>query len=517
MKPISIVIIDSNLKLVSKLENQYDKIFKKAGYEPNYFGATKHGEARKLIDEHKPHIVICDLSLGQDKDGYMIMRRIREEYPDIFRILASGVEYSVRLVHENKAFFDMFFDKTSILDSDIDYIDNRISVFKNLFRINTSLRIDEHSENLLVTKKDFKSSEIRELTSLLSQVTFTGHDADTKITPNAVKLDSISGGFSGSKVYKLITFNSKSKLESVSSVIKISKTAYAQEELDNYNKFVKWGLPYLWRVDVLGSGFTKNYGAVVYSFIPGKPGTDFNSLTYYLENGNYEIVDKVLNRIFSVDTQRWYGKQLIGDGQNIIQHYSKRYFRGPKAKSTSDNIFKKTCTSLFRTVEDAHKVTVNNINFFSPMYKLFSIPPFETYKTCICHGDLNSNNVIVSNNEDVIFIDFQETGRGHVFEDFVTIESSVRLLGKSKEPEDWGEYLQEEIDFAKHNEGKGSKPFQLISEIRSLAFKNFPDAPKRNYHYAVAMFHFRLLRAKNLSQVQINKCVCAIIASISQI
>ena len=40
---------------------------------------------------------------------------------------------------------------------------------------------------------------------------------------------------------------------------------------------------------------------------------------------------------------------------------------------------------------------------------------------------MNSNNILISDNNDLVFIDFQDTGRGHVFEDFVVFETSIRL------------------------------------------------------------------------------------------
>ena len=65
----------------------------------------------------------------------------------------------------------------------------------------------------------------------------------------------------------MISRNSKSGIICVPSVVKVSERAYAEQELENYHRFVKWGLPYTWRVDLLGHGMSKGYGAIAYSFI----------------------------------------------------------------------------------------------------------------------------------------------------------------------------------------------------------------------------------------------------------
>ena len=53
------------------------------------------------------------------------------------------------------------------------------------------------------------------------------------------------------------------------------------------------------------------------------------------------------------------------------------------------------------------------------------------FTSYICHGDLNSNNILISDNNDIVFIDFQNTGCGHVFEDFVVFESCLRLYSNN--------------------------------------------------------------------------------------
>jgi hypothetical protein len=59
----------------------------------------------------------------------------------------------------------------------------------------------------------------------------------------------------------------KSNILSVPAVLKVSKREFAEKAITNYQRYVKWGVPYLWRVDVLGTGFNKHFGAIAYSFV----------------------------------------------------------------------------------------------------------------------------------------------------------------------------------------------------------------------------------------------------------
>jgi hypothetical protein len=513
MKPLKVLVIESGVDLVSKLEPFYSRIVRTAGYDGTFFAATSDGEARKLIDSEWPHVVICDMSLGQESDGLLVLKKIGQDYPDLFMILASKAEYSPRNIFAKKAFFDMFFDKGELIGGNKVYIKHCAEIFSALFRLNTSIKIDEGGS---AYKGDYKTrSELRELNALLSQVTFTGHDSDTQITPDTVRISKLAGGFSGSKVYRFNSFNSRSKLESVPAVLKVSEREWATAEINNYNKFVKWGLPYTWRVDVLGTGTTRNFGAVAYSFVPGEQGVDFNSLTYFLERGDYDIAEGVVEKIFSPNMRRWYGDELLETMPNIVEHYLGRYFRAPNAKMMSSKEFQSICATTFGADTHGTNIDIGGIKFIEPTARLFGTP-MDGFLSCICHGDLNSNNVIVSNVKDVIFIDFQETGRGHVFEDFVTMESSVRLFGKAQEPKNWLDYLAEERKIGGTSANAPTPQFALISKIRQLAARNFPNEPFLNYYYALAVFHFRLLRA-GLTDVQKQKCCAAVIAALARI
>src|SRR3546814_13690708 len=89
--------------------------------------------------------------------------------------------------------------------------------------------------------------------------------------------------------------------------------------------------------------------------------------------------------------------------------------RRPPRSTRTDTLF--PYTTLFRSTA-----------FPSICGVLFSSPTARGYRSCVIHGDLNSDNVVVGpNGAPVQLIDFPRTGRGHVYQDLVSLEASVRI------------------------------------------------------------------------------------------
>ena len=513
MKHLRALFIEDDADLAELLKPHYSQLFEACEYQVIFHDARGEKDARRLIESVDPHILICDLGLDRDYDGLHLIRTIRTHYPDLFVIGTSRGDYSPRNVDARQPSFHMFIDKQPLLEEDKKYLPIAIERFLELFRLETSIEIANF--DTLRTDEFQKPSSRRELNALMRQIMFSGHQPDDLMHPNQIYLEPIGGGFSGSQVFKMTSRNSTSSLVCVPSVLKISERKYAEQELENYHRFVKWGLPYTWRVDLLGSGFTKSYGAIAYSFILSDL-KKFDSLTELLRRQEDPRVLQAVQTLFSPEMRRWYGDPLIRPEANIVERFAGRYFRGAEAKGLCEKRFLDVAQSAFGAKVSANKIEIFGRTYEKPTTALFGYP-MGRYQSCICHGDLNSNNVMVAENEQTIFIDFQETGRGHVFEDFVTMEASVRLY----HGEDGlrGEALLE----AERHLGNGAdvaglgRMHRLAAEIRRLAEQNFPSEPFATYHYASAAFNFRLLRIQNLSDRQAERAVAAVLAGLGNL
>jgi hypothetical protein len=514
MKKLRAVFIEDDTRLAKDLKPHYSEFFRGCGYEVDFYDAQQsEGQVRKIIEAQDPHVLICDLGFDNENVGLRLIRELRKSYPDIFVIGTSRSEYNSRAIDARQPSFHMFLDKQDLLGGKSDYIELAKYRFLENFRLDTSVRISNFDS--IQSEELKKSATKRELTALMRQVMFSGHQPDDLMHPDEIALEPMSGGLSGSYVFKMISRNSTSGITGVPSVVKISKRQFAEQELNNYNRFVKWGLPYIWRVDLLGYGATKSWGALAYSFILSES-EDFEPLTDLLRKRDDTRALSVIETLFSPKMRRWYGDPLIQVEENLVQHYIKRYFRGEDGKDLSHKVFMSTAQSAFGAKLSKSRLEVNSETFGLPEPTLFG-QPVSSYRSCICHGDLNSNNVMVAKNDKIIFIDFQETGRGHVFEDFVTMEASVRLYHGG--PGLTGLSLLKAEQSIREGDDVADLcgPQQIAAHIRKLARDNFPLEPFENYYYASAVFNFRLLRIKDLTPGQRERVVAAVLAGLGDL
>jgi hypothetical protein len=513
MKKLKAVFIEENSKLAEGLKPHYSKLLLDCGYAVEYFDAQGENDTKKIIDKHDPHVLICDLGYDKEFAGLHLIRTLRKEYPDLFVIGTSRGECNNHIIDKRQPSFNMFIDKGELLGENESYIKLTQSRFLDRFKLDTSVQISNLDK--IQNEELQKPAAKRELTALIRQVMFSGHEPDELMHPDDVALEPMSGGFSGSYVFNMISRNKKSGINCVPSVIKISKREFAEQEYENYNRFVKWGLPYTWRVDLLGFGISKSFGAIAYSFILSGS-QEFESLTDLLRKKDNDRAIKVIDTLFSPTMRRWYGPPLIIPQNNLVERYNNRYFRGVDGKDISEKAFISTAQSAFGAHRVGNRLVIGSKSFDSPQPTLFGMP-MGTYQSCICHGDLNSNNVMVAERNQIIFIDFQETGRGHVFEDFVTMEASVRLYHGEEGPKGL-QLLEMEQMICDGEDVSGLSGPQLIAAgIRRLARNNFQTEPFENYYYANAVYNFRLLRIEKLTSGQRERIVAALLAALSDL
>ncbi|MCA3314266.1 MAG: phosphotransferase [Roseomonas sp.] len=513
MKTLRLVFIEDDPRVAEQLKPHYTKLLIGCGYSVEFFDAQNELNARKIIDTQDPHGFICDLGFDKDYGGLHLIRALRISYPDLFVIGTSMGGYTNSMVDTRQPTFHMFLDKQAILGGDARYIKLSQERFLVQFKLETALRIS--NIDTILGEEFHKPAAKRELVGLIRQIMFAGHAPDDLMHPDEVALEPMSGGFSGSQVFKMISRNSKSGIVCIPSVLKVSKREFAAQELENYHRFVKWGLPYTWRVDVLGYGETKNYGAIAYSFILSDL-KKFESLTDLLRRKDDDGVMTVIRTLFSPEMRRWYGDPLIRSEENIVERYANRYFRGVESKGLSEKTFLLVAQKEFAARLSGNKIEISGKSYELPSPALFG-RPMNKYLSCICHGDLNSNNVMVASNGQVIFIDFQETGRGHVFEDFVTMEASVRLYHGDENLRGLA-LLEAEQAIREGDDVAGlTGAARIAAEIRRLARSNFPSESFETYYYASASFNFRLLRAKQLTSGQASRAVAAVLAALNDL
>ncbi|MBE9255776.1 phosphotransferase [Synechocystis salina LEGE 00031] len=529
MRYANVVIIEQDPDLFEDLRKKYEKLFLFAGYALNAHHASGQKDAQKFVDgcggTSRIHVVISDIVAGatNEKRGLLWIQQLKKRYPDLLFIGNSGKEITYRETSVKLPNFDIYVDKQLLNRADNEsYIAEIAPLVRKLLVQDCSVVIAEDS----TIPQEFKNGHNdRELCSLVGQILFLAHDVDHSLEPTRVHLSRMDGGYSNSLVFRMEVSFGEHGIPAVPAILKISEPKKAHEEASNFKRYVKWLLPYSWRAELLGEGYTGRWGAVCYSFVrSGKSG--FDNVTAQIRAGNTEAIRRVIATIFSPVHQTWYSTQLCSISENVelSNYYSTECFPSQNSQIEANRHFRALAQRLLNAKFDGD----NNISFpdlsikiNEPNSILFSRGRGE-FLTTISHGDMNSNNILLADNDEIVFIDFQNTGRKHVFFDFIVFEHSIRLHFPESEI-DIADMIRFEGLISDPNSlrsGRGQKElpdmYELILELRKEAYRNFPSEPFENYLYAVTVFSLRLLRVDDFSDTQYTRLLTQLVSGMTR-
>jgi Phosphotransferase enzyme family len=326
-------------------------------------------------------------------------------------------------------------------------------------------------------------------------------------------LESLAGGRSAAHVFKVTPLcGPDGQVEGLPIVIKISPRAEGEDEKDNYDKFVRSGLPVLCRPELLGFARTRDYAGLCYSFAGARQGSDVATLTNYLQRGDTTKVELVLQSIFEPMRDTWYSPPLIREESDIALRYLARYFTRDRKAVESEAILQACTARYFNAARLDGGCTIGGTYFPPPHALLFARDRKHPYHSCILHGDLNTDNIFVAHEQPrVTLVDFQKTGRGHVYEDLVALEAGVRI----NYPPDasFTQILQSERLIALGRPQSGRNPYgSSIRTIRGAASRFFGNLEgAANYHFAVGAIGLRLMQATDLSHVARARVAASVI------
>jgi hypothetical protein len=449
----------------------------------------------QALMKSRPHVVFCDndhKDLGPQEGVYQISR-LKPHHPDTVFCLVTREAFHTRSLASYTPNPDVLVYKAQLGTTAYDHYLGRI--FRRQIRRSPMPPVMSQ----LDFKKDGPSHRERhilqpeELHSILEQVVDAEGVPVLAFEFKSAELEVIKGGFSGSGVYSLNVTREDGR-SNIPAILKISERERATHEFENFLKFVKWRLPYIWRVDVLGTAYTGNFGAICYS--PAMGGfAQPSAVNTYIRNGHFDVIEKVLGSVLHSRNQTWYGEQR-SSGVDIRDYFSRTNFYRTSARREvlEDEFYAYIEKSLNEAGQDFHQ-TQAYLQVFDTRYAKIDALIFSNewgkVSECVCHGDMNGNNLLYAGEgSPVVFIDFQDTGFSHVFRDFVTFESSIRLecpddrLDNEDDLAMFKRYLAVERALAAAQWSKIDREHGYVSyasDIRAAANSNFGAEPLALY------------------------------------
>lgn len=506
MRSLTALVFDDNAAELKAMTTAFEKLFDfsqvDVHIEPTLITIE---DMPKVVERHtdRPDIVIVDNQLDRERvagksSGQEIISRMKKLLPDSLFILMTKEEFK-------EGSFGSFFPHPDILVSKahLENIDSEhYDEYKKWLSREITHRltravigeIDQgdakedlsrlHSRPETGKKRRITQAEIR---SLIEQACHTGGPIfDNEI--DGAKLKLLHGGKSDAVVC-LIFIKNKFGEYRVPAVIKFLDRSSARREALNHAKYVKWTLPYRWRVDVIGTARTNDFGAVCYSFAHGGSGEPV-TLTKFLDSDDRGLVSNVLASVFAQESNCWYSTKR-GKDEPLGVYLSKQppYFVKPadwtkREQRVLDDIKEIEKDDKLNIITNERvaliQVSDTTIDVSSPAKLVSGYRDVVFTHECLSHGDLNSANILISEgSNDFCFIDFQHTGWHHRARDFCSIEGSIRTLQREASAMPFSERLLNELAGWKRAElgtleKDGGK--YLIDEVRWHYFNNHSDS-----------------------------------------
>lgn len=319
--------------------------------------------------------------------------------------------------------------------------------------------------------------------------------------PYTASLELLSGGRSGAIVFKVIRFCDGRPEAPV--VVKISPLHAGQREFANYHEYVLPRLPPGYRPELLGTARAGDHVALCYSFFGAGGGAATPTLTDWLKRGDPAKLHAVIATMFEPRSRAWWSPGEIRDELSLAEYYLDHFFKSRDAITLCGEALSRQARDFFAAAPDNEGLVISGSRFASPA-SLFSAGPDRPYRSSILHRDLNSDNILVDPQDEAIcVIDFQDVGRGHVYQDLIALEASVRI---NYPPTGSFETIWETERQIACREAGGGSYAEPILHIRSVARDCFGRIESRdNFHFAVAAVGLRLMHAKDLSAVALAR------------
>lgn len=489
----------------------------------------------------RPDVVFFDNHFGKDPGvvsfGFEFIASVKDKYPDVVFVLMTREnlqhnEFGKATPHPDIIISKSRFiseAKKSSLPGRNNYGDFFLSAFQRLYHrakigeIDIPADLRKAFESLRSRDKPRRPIDQRELESLVEQVCYMGREASENHI-DKVSLRKLEGGLSEAVVCT-ISLTEAQRPYRVPAVVKFSTRDNAQRELQNHQRYVKWVLPYTWRVDVIGSGETEHFGEVCYSFAHGGAEEPISFKTVIGAAGRVQVRD-IIQAVFDPDRQTWYQQRRKIDRDIGAYLSDSGYFSGASDRLKRANILRQTIGEIcesngVKTIKSQGAFLIEFedkiVDLSNVEEKIFAehwdIPACE----CICHGDLNAANIMVKpDSSDFAFIDFRHTGWHHQTRDFCSIEGAVRTsYPRSEAFRSFPNYLRREFDrlaleeqrlasepgtyiqFCLDNLEGDSSDRELVGLTRGLYLRNFPGATFKEYLLAQLVHAWWLLCYKS--------------------
>ena len=519
---LNVLYIDDETTQATAFKEHWENILLRVYPRVNIELSSKYD--KEQLEKNRPHLVIVDnvQSTGpfdeRDNMGSFFIAENKNRFSDMVFILFTGQTFSIKTLGSVYPNPDLIIPKNSIkgLKYQTEFLVPAISRLLRRFPIG-DITYPNHDD------KNLTRDKMEELRSILEQSTKGLISVDSDPI-DEVKLVKLTGGKSGALVF-LASIVGMMRFQNVPCVFRFGEAKDIEAEVRNYNLFARLQMPHNMRVELLGYGMSGQFGGALYAFALGDP-ADTSTATKLLETSDKlqasTIIKEIASEIFGSKKLGWYN-DVPGDNEKVDVFFANSEEYAPekdtKRLARIQTYFTKNYgQSGFKLNSD--KLIFEGIEVELPRTIVSKFSEALIRKT-ICHGDLNTNNIILSNDRrHMALIDFEYTGIDHIYKDFVSLEISSRCYFDDGVPGDLTALIERErLRFQRFAEGsyRASDDDDLIAIVRRRCIDRFQSLWDANCvaQYVLALsFHLQKVAALDgWSKSQFSRLISTFIAA----
>jgi CheY-like chemotaxis protein len=456
---------------------------------------------------HLAVIDIClDLSQGESRQGLELLQEIKQmglcELLPVIVITQYGDYSLMKRLHE-------IADNYLYVEKESGYIAKLLTqihqVFTNKIPINFDLEFLANSAQQLERCIEYiKQTDDTQIPRdvLLPQV----FDLIRKMFRDAknVMLDRVAEGLSGAAVLRARPTYSQGLPRPV--VIKIGLRNKVEREAQNYQKHVRLFLTGNCTTQ-LDAFYTRDLGGLLYTL--NLAGESKNLKEFFESKSASEIV-RALTHLFKETCAPWYRSHKAARYANLRDSYLEAFDLKDKPQRIPSEI-----QALHPEIDwTAPRVTLAPLigEYPNPlMWLKDERAAWMPVATCITHGDLHADNILINEHGECWLIDFYRTYPSHILRDFVILETDLkyRLMGEIT-PSDFVTFESALIDWQPHQTfslpqalpPRVRKTGEVIAGLRTQAWSLLNLQPikdaQREYLASLLMATLNVLRLRHM-------------------
>jgi len=425
-----VLLVDDSLEFLGVLQ----RMLTAEGYP--VVTAASRAEALAHFERETFHVAVVDVRLVEDdplnREGLLLMRELRAIDPCVGVIILT-VHADVQIVREalqplpEKSVFEIprvlaseFLDKSP---ESLKQLPDTVSrVFQEVARINWGLHIDDQqgllpsiANNLSLNAAS--GDDVRDELEVLLRKLFADWER--------ISVQPIAPGDAGkSKAHVLRVLPFKEGADGATVIAKLGEHALIEREVSRFRTHVDRKIPGSRYPSALTPVLrTRKLGGMIYTFL-GMDRHIADLRQVFQRVSRQDIIERVIDNLFNdtLSLQHRRTQWLARDADMRAIYADLLRLKVDELVAKQEELL--TLVKAIYRGADAKKFWLRDgTGLLNPVEFAFNTPIMCDYYEATIHGDLHGQNILVDHHWDTWLIDFANTGKGPVLQDFVALET----------------------------------------------------------------------------------------------